>query len=78
MFFGACSGSTGGAMKQMRILLLLKLVRREIYLLLHPNAVKHVKIGDHVVSDDVLRAVAAFFFVVFLFFLGKILHQLMQ
>ncbi len=68
MFIGACSGSTGGAMKQMRILLLLKLVRREIYLLIHPNAVKHIKIGKNVIPENVLRAISAFFFVYILIF----------
>ena len=38
-FSGGCAGSTGGGMKVIRILLILKQGSREITRLIHPNAV---------------------------------------
>ena len=40
MFIGACAGSTGGGIKVSRFLILIKSLRKELHLYLHPNAVK--------------------------------------
>ena len=42
MFIGACAGSTGGAIKCSRVLLLLKCIRREIRQVVHPRSVNVV------------------------------------
>jgi len=42
MFIGACAGSTGGAMKVIRIHIIFKYVQREINSLIHPRAVKAI------------------------------------
>jgi len=55
MIIGACAGSTGGAMKVVRILLILKSGYRELLHALHPKAVIPVKLGGNPVRDDVLR-----------------------
>ena len=44
-FMGGCVGSTGGGMKAMRIMLILKQGIREMKQLLHPQAVIPLKIG---------------------------------
>lgn len=68
MFFGGMAGSTGGGMKHMRILLLIKHGIRELRRLLHPQAVFNIKLSDHRVSDDVMMKVLGFFLLyVFLF-----------
>ncbi len=63
MFFGACGGSTGGSMKQIRWLLMIKYALREIRQVIHPSAISSVKLGEHHVSDEVLRPVMAFGFI---------------
>lgn len=69
-FVGACSGSAGGGMKVIRILLIFKQGMREVTRLIHPNAVIAIKVGKVRVTDGVSQAVWGFFAVyVLLFFL---------
>ena len=67
-FAGGCAGSTGGGMKVIRILLILKQGSREIQRLIHPNAVIPVKLGKKPISDRVLEAVWGFFSVYLIVF----------
>ena len=60
-FIGACAGSTGGGMKVIRLVMLLKQGRREIMRLIHPNAVIPIKLGNKPVSNQILDAVWGFF-----------------
>jgi trk system potassium uptake protein TrkH len=43
MFIGGCAGSTAGGIKNIRILVLLKAIKREFYRILHPRAVIPIK-----------------------------------
>ncbi|MBL0701857.1 MAG: TrkH family potassium uptake protein [Desulfosarcina sp.] len=61
MFLGASAGSTGGGIKCLRIMLCLKYCYKEIFSLIHPHAVTHIKIGGKAVSEDVVRSVLGFF-----------------
>lgn len=68
MFIGGCAGSTGGAIKNVRILLLLKHAYRELYKLVHPQAVTPIRVGNKPVSEEVMRNIVGFFFLyVFIF-----------
>lgn len=60
-FIGGCTGSTGGGMKVIRFLLLLKQGHREMMRLIHPNAQIPVKVGGKPMSDRVISAVWGFF-----------------
>ena len=60
-FIGGCSGSTGGGIKVIRILLLVKQGARELKRLVHPNAQIAVKIGRKPLPEKVLEAVWGFF-----------------
>lgn len=60
-FLGGCAGSTGGGMKMVRVLLVLKQGVREITRLIHPNAVLVIKLGNKAVPDRVVEAVWGFF-----------------
>ncbi|XXJ19575.1 TrkH family potassium uptake protein [Desulfovibrio caledoniensis] len=62
MFVGGCAGSTGGGMKVMRIMLLFKQSYQELFRLIHPRSVSHVKMGRTVVKDDVISGVWGFAF----------------
>lgn len=55
MIIGACAGSTGGAIKVVRILLVLKSAYRELLHVLHPKAVIPIRLGGLPVRDEVLR-----------------------
>ena len=61
MFIGGSAGSTGGAIKCVRILLVLKQGYRELYRLVHPHAVIQVKLGHDTVPHDVMNNVMGFF-----------------
>ena len=61
MFVGGCAGSTGGGMKVIRLLLLLKHGKTEIRKLLHSRAVFLVKVGRINVRSDVMLNVLGFF-----------------
>jgi len=60
-FIGGCAGSTGGGMKVIRVILLLKQGMREMKRLIHPKAVILVKIGTKPVADSIIDAVWGFF-----------------
>jgi len=60
MFLGASAGSTGGGMKCLRIMLCFKYCYKELFSLIHPHAVTHIKIGGKTVPEDVMRSVLGF------------------
>ena len=60
MFVGGSAGSTGGGIKALRLLLLLKHAHRELKQLIHPHAVYRVKLGGATVSDEVLNTIWGF------------------
>ncbi len=60
-FIGGCAGSTGGGMKVIRFLLLLKQGMREINKLIHPNAIIPIKIGGKPMPNRVIASVWGFF-----------------
>ena len=62
MFVGGCAGSTGGSIKVVRIFLLVKQGYRELYRLIHPRAVVHVKFNNSKVPSDVMDSILGFFF----------------
>lgn len=73
---GACAGSTGGGMKAIRILLILKQGLREVQRLIHPNSVIPVKLGRTLVPDRVIESVWGFFAVYVMVFLALLLALL--
>ncbi len=60
MFIGACGGSTGGSIKQVRWMMMIKYSFRELYRVVHPSAVSSVKLGEQHVSEEILRPIMAF------------------
>jgi len=62
MFVGGCSGSTGGGIKVIRIVTLLKQGINEMKYLLHPRGVFTLRISGHPVKKDVVYAISGFFF----------------
>jgi trk system potassium uptake protein TrkH len=60
-FIGGCVGSTAGGIKIMRVLLLFRIGRRELFHLAHPQSVSMVVVGKEPVPEDVLYSVMGFF-----------------
>jgi len=61
MFMGGMVGSTSGAIKTTRVVILLKHVGREVLRLLHPSVFASVKMDGRVISKNVIESVIAFF-----------------
>ena len=62
----ASSGSTGGGIKVFRVLVLGKQSVREMFALVHPQAVAPLKIAGQLVSNRVVFSVLAFIFLYFI------------
>lgn len=74
MYFGACAGSTSGAIKCVRIAMLLKVARNEFLRIVHPNAVIPLRISGHVIHSKAKITLLAFFVLyVLVIFVGWIL-----
>jgi trk system potassium uptake protein TrkH len=58
--FATSAGSTGGGIKMIRMLLLLKQARRELVRIVHPNVVNPVVLGGGTVSVRVMQSVIAY------------------
>jgi trk system potassium uptake protein TrkH len=59
MLVGASSGSTSGGIKSIRLIIIFKIVHRELMRLIQPRAVIHVHVGGKPVgADHLLNAVA--------------------
>ncbi|HUT43865.1 MAG TPA: TrkH family potassium uptake protein [Desulfobacterales bacterium] len=61
MFVGGSAGSTGGSIKCLRILLILKHSYMELYRLVHPHAVTAVKLGKKIVYPETMASIWGFF-----------------
>ncbi|MDW7727890.1 MAG: TrkH family potassium uptake protein [Candidatus Methanoperedens sp.] len=68
MFIGGSAGSTSGAIKVIRVMLLVKFGLREIQKLIHPKIVKPIRIGENVIPDEVMQAILSFFVLYLLMF----------
>jgi trk system potassium uptake protein TrkH len=59
-FMGGCSGSTSGAIKAYRFLIVFELLANGLRRLIYPNMMLTVRYGDRQVEDEVQRAVVLF------------------
>lgn len=73
MFIGACAGSTSGGIKVSRILILLKTIRKELSLIIHPRQVKKICMDGHPVDHETLRSANVFLVVYFVLLLTSML-----
>ena len=60
MIAGAMAGSTGGGVKTIRIVIMLKAIRRGIDKILHPKRIQSVKIDGKVVDEETISGVFLF------------------
>lgn len=71
MFIGGCAGSTGGGIKVVRILLLLRHGRRELFKAMHPRAIKTIKFNGKSVPDEVVNSIVSFVVIYLLIYLSS-------
>lgn len=60
MFVGGSAGSTAGGMKVIRILIVLKLIKREVSKIFHPRALIPIKVGGKIVSNEIIARINSF------------------
>ncbi len=71
-FVGGCAGSTGGGLKVVRVMMLMRQGARELTRMVHPHAMVVVKLGNKRVSDRQIEVVWGFFsayVAIFVFFM---------
>ncbi len=73
MFLGGMAGSTGGGIKNVRILLFLKFTRVHIKKLIHPRAVETLKMDGKKVPADVMQSILAYLSLYLTFLVAAIL-----
>lgn len=61
MFIGGCAGSTAGGLKVSRVILLFKIVRKELLHMLHPRSVAVIKFEGKKVDNPTLNSVSTYF-----------------
>lgn len=74
MFMGGMAGSTGGGMKMVRCMILLKHAHIEIKKLIHPNAIFPLRFGNRVTPQEVTTNILGFFLLfIVIFLLGALI-----
>jgi trk system potassium uptake protein TrkH len=61
MFVGGCAGSTGGALKCVRVWILLKIAYNQLFRITHPKAVRAVRYNGRNVPPEVLQGIQSMF-----------------
>ncbi|WP_338729542.1 TrkH family potassium uptake protein [Haladaptatus sp. DJG-WS-42] len=78
MFIGGSAGSTGGAVKIVRWLVILKSLRRELFTTVHPEAISPVRLGGRAVDERAIRGIYAFTLLYVLIFFSGVLFILVD
>ena len=61
MFIGGCAGSTAGGLKVSRVIIMFKMVRKELTHMLHPRSVSAIKFEGKPVSEQTQRNILLYF-----------------
>jgi len=78
MMVGGCAGSTGGGMKVIRILVVLKMARREIVQMVRARRVIPIKMGNILVDPKTLQTIGMYFILyIFIFGIASLLMTLL-
>jgi len=70
MLIGGMAGSTTGSVKVVRFMLTFKMVLRELFKAVHPEAVTRIRLGTRVVSEAAVNGMVAFTVFYFTFFIA--------
>ena len=61
MVIGSCAGSTGGGIKTIRLVLIIKGISREIRKIIHPRSVNTIRLARRPVGEEVMSGTTQFF-----------------
>jgi len=75
MFVGGCAGSTGGGMKVVRLIVLLKMAYWRLEYTFSPKTIRVVRINGEVVEEGIQRTIYAFFVLYLMWFAGGTLFM---
>ncbi|MFC1808550.1 TrkH family potassium uptake protein [Candidatus Omnitrophota bacterium] len=73
MFFGGCAGSTGGGIKMMRVMVVMKTAWREVITMIKPRIIVPLKIAGQTIGEKLVANIGGFvalFLLSFVFFVG--------
>jgi trk system potassium uptake protein TrkH len=73
MLCGACAGSTGGGIKCSRVLVMFRVIIREIRQVVHPRSVYIVKLDGQTLDEPTLKSIFVFFSAYMLILFGSAL-----
>lgn len=73
MFIGATAGSTGGGLKCIRILILFKVVKRELTKIIHPRAVNVITFNGKKLEEDNVYSILMYLAITFIIMLAGLL-----
>ena len=77
MFWGGCAGSTGGGMKMVRIMVVLKAAYNQLRKIGRPRLISLVKVGKTALQESLVANILAFFVLyMFLFILSTVFMTL--
>lgn len=78
MISGACSGSTSGGVKSIRLFILFRAVRNEFRRILHPNAVLPIRVNKHSIAPGVVQTslIMVFLFILIALFAAFIYMEM--
>ncbi len=74
MFIGGCAGSTGGGIKVVRVVMLIKMVYARLERTFRPKTIRALRINGEVVEEEVQLMVYGFFGLYLVCFLGGLLY----
>ncbi|MGB9629905.1 MAG: TrkH family potassium uptake protein, partial [Thermodesulfobacteriota bacterium] len=60
MMFGGCTSSTGGGMKQVRVMVVFKFIGSELKKLFHPHGIFPIRIGGRTVNETLVLNIMGF------------------
>lgn len=72
MAIGGCAGSTAGGFKVVRVIILIKEAFNELYLQIHPNAIRVLRVENKIITEKTRRTLNGFFIVYVLIFVISI------
>ncbi len=73
LFVGGCAGSTAGGFKLSRLMLLFKLIQRDVKKMLHPRSVATVRLEGKPIDNATLNGVSSYFAIYFVMIIAVFL-----
>jgi trk system potassium uptake protein len=73
MFIGGSAGSTGGGIKVVRLYLMMKFGKNELYKFVYPRRMRFVRYGKTVIEENTLRSITGFIMIYLFIFVVAVM-----